>query len=71
MQKRLATSLLMLVPLVAGCDPSWQALAAAVAAATDNAALAIVAVGALDRHDDQTWWDRNDQHFDWLFWPFN
>lgn len=71
MQKRLALSLLMLVPLVTGCDRSWQAVAAAVAAATDNAALAIVAVNALDRRDDQSWWDRNDQHFDWLFWPFN
>jgi len=71
MKKRWFMALLMLVPLLAGCDPSWQAVAAAVAAVTDNAALAIVAVGALDPHDDPSWWDRNDQHFDWLFWPFN
>lgn len=23
-----------------------------------------------DYDDDESWWEANDQHFDWMLWPF-
>jgi len=71
MKKRLSVVLLILSGFISGCDVPWQALTAVVAAATDNAALAIVATDFLDDDDDESWWENNDEHFEWRFWPFD
>jgi len=55
-----------------GCDVPWTTVGAVAAAATGDPALAIAVASIADNNNnDQNWWDRNDQHFDWHFFPFN
>ncbi len=60
MKKRTAILPLACLTLFTGCDLSWQA-----------PALAILAISDLNDGDDESWWDNNDEHFDWQWWPFN
>jgi len=62
---------LVCLTLLTGCDVSWQAVSAAVAVASRQPVLAVLALSDLDNNDDESWWDNNDEHFDWAWWPFN
>ncbi len=69
-KKRSSLLLAAVMVLMAGCDVPWQTLGAVAAVASGEPALAL-AVASLDNDANDSWWDRNDEHLDWQFFPFN
>jgi len=69
MKKTTAILPLASLILLTGCDVSWQQVTAAVAVVARQPAFAILALN--DNNDHESWWDNNDEHFDWAWWPFN
>ena len=57
--------------LTTGCDVPWNAVSAALAVVAGEPGLALLALNNLDDDDGENWWDNNDEHFDWHWWPFN
>ena len=71
MKKISSVLVLLFLLLPSGCD--WNDVSAVVGYLSyGGSPVSLVSIYDYDSGGgDEDWWHENDQHFDWLWWPFN
>lgn len=60
---------LLLLLLVSGCDIPWGTIADNVY--YDGSTLYVFVPEHGENDGDDSWWEENDEHLDWMLWPAN